>query len=147
AVLLDGLPTDLLDSIEVSKSLTPDQDADSIGGRVDFRTLSSLDLNDSMVRLKLDTAYNDLAESNSPKASLTWANKISETNGFVLGLTYASKNVISQNNETGFGWAVAPNGNDYMDDDFERRYYDLDRERIGLTFNYDLAVSDTTTLY
>ena len=29
SVLLDGLPTELLDSIEVSKSLTPDQDADS----------------------------------------------------------------------------------------------------------------------
>lgn len=147
AVLLDGLPTDLLDSIEVSKSLTPDQDADSIGGRVDFRTLSSLDLKDSMVRVKLDSAYNDLADSTSPKASLTWANKLSETNGFVLGLTYANKNVISQNNETGFGWAVAPNGNDYMNDDFERRYYDLDRERLGLTFNYDFAASDTTTLY
>ncbi|GIS25862.1 MAG: hypothetical protein CM15mP127_02350 [Gammaproteobacteria bacterium] len=30
SVMLDGLPTELLDSIEVSKSLTPDQDADSI---------------------------------------------------------------------------------------------------------------------
>ena len=32
SVMLDGLPTELLDSIDVSKSLTPDQDADSIGG-------------------------------------------------------------------------------------------------------------------
>lgn len=147
AVLLDGLPTDLLDSIEVSKSLTPDQDADSIGGRVDFRTLSSLDLNESMVRIKLDTAYNDQAESNSPKGSLTWANKMTENSGFVLGFTYASKNVISQNNETGFGWDVDANGNDYMNDDFERRYYDLDRERVGLTLNFDYAPSDTTTLF
>ena len=38
SVLLDGVPTELLDSITVSKSLTPDQDADSIGGRIDFRT-------------------------------------------------------------------------------------------------------------
>ncbi len=147
AVLLDGLPTDLLDSIEVSKSLTPDQDADSIGGRVDFRTLSSLDLDQSMVRLKLDTAYNDLADSNSPKGSLTWASKMSENSGFVLGVTYAKKHVISQNNETGYGWSVADNGNDYMDDDFERRYYDLDRERFGLTLNFDFAASDNTTLF
>ena len=147
AVLLDGLPTDLLDSIEVSKSLTPDQDADSIGGRVDFRTLSSLDLNSAMLRLKLDTAYNDLAQSNSPKGSLTWASKMSENAGFVLGLTYAKKHVISQNNETGYGWSVADNGNQYMDDDFERRYYDLDRERLGITLNFDYAVSDATTLF
>ena len=38
SVLLDGVPTELLDSITVSKSLTPDQDADSIGGRIDFTT-------------------------------------------------------------------------------------------------------------
>src|SRR5690606_40197317 len=91
-------------SIEVSKSITADQDADSIGGRVDFRTLSSLDLNESMVRIKLDSAYNDLAETHSPKGSLTWASKINDRAGSVLGLTYATKNVISHNNETGFGW-------------------------------------------
>ena len=44
SVLLDGLPTELLDSIEVSKSLTPDQDADSIGGRIDFKTKRPTDL-------------------------------------------------------------------------------------------------------
>jgi TonB-dependent receptor len=149
AVMLDGLPTDLLESIEVSKSLTPDQDADSIGGRVDFRTLSALDLSESLVRIKLDSAYNDLADSNSPKVSATWANKLSENSGFVLGLTYANKNVISHNNETGFGWAKAPapNNNYYMDDDLELRYYDLDRERVGLTLNFDYAPSEATTLY
>lgn len=147
AVLLDGLPTDLLDSIEVSKSLTPDQDADSIGGRVDFKTLSSLDLDESMLRLKLDGAYNDLSESTSPKASLTWANKMTENSGFVLGLTYANKNVISQNNETGYGWEQDASGNYFMNDDFERRYYDLDRERLGLTLNFDYAPTESTTLY
>jgi len=149
AVMLDGLPTDLLDSIEVSKSLTADQDADSIGGRIDFRTLSALELNESLMRIKLDSAYNDLADSNSPKASATWANRMSENSGFVLGFTYASKNVISHNNETGFGWAkaAAPNNNYYMDDDFELRYYDLDRERAGVTLNFDFAATDSTTLY
>ncbi len=147
AVLLDGLPTDLLDSIEVSKSLTPDQDADSIGGRVDFRTLTSRDLTRSLVRLSLDSSYNDQSDSHSPKASLTWANKVTQTSGFVLGLTYASKNVISQNNETGFGWSENAAGRAYMDDDFERRYYDLDRERLGLTFNYDIAPSESTQLF
>ena len=38
SVMLDGLPTELLDSITVAKSLTPEMDSDSIGGRVDFNT-------------------------------------------------------------------------------------------------------------
>ena len=55
SVMLDGLPTELLDSIEVSKSLTPDQDADSIGGRIDFKTKRPTDLEDMIFKLKVDT--------------------------------------------------------------------------------------------
>ena len=36
--MLDGLPTELLDNIEVYKSLTPDMDADAIGGHIEFNT-------------------------------------------------------------------------------------------------------------
>ena len=52
AVLLDGLSTDLLSSIV--QKLTPDQDADSIGGRIDFNTLDPLDIDGSYNRLKLN---------------------------------------------------------------------------------------------
>jgi len=54
-VMLDGLPTELLDSIEVYKSLTPDQDLDSIGGRVEFNTKSALDLDGTYFKLKANT--------------------------------------------------------------------------------------------
>ena len=37
-VLLDGLPTELLDSIEVYKTLTSNQDLEGIGGRIEFKT-------------------------------------------------------------------------------------------------------------
>ena len=63
SVLLDGLPTELLDSIEVSKSLTPDQDADSIGGRIDFKTKKATDLDDTLLTLKFDTQYNEQAKN------------------------------------------------------------------------------------
>jgi hypothetical protein len=53
--MLDGLPTELLDSIEVYKSLTPDQDLDSIGGRVEFNTKSALDLDGTYLKLKVNT--------------------------------------------------------------------------------------------
>ncbi|NQY98978.1 MAG: carboxypeptidase regulatory-like domain-containing protein, partial [Henriciella sp.] len=36
-VLLDGVPSDLLDGIEVQKSLTPDVDADSLGGIINLK--------------------------------------------------------------------------------------------------------------
>ena len=44
SVLMDGLPTELLDSITVAKTLTPEMDADSIGGRVEFNTKKPSDI-------------------------------------------------------------------------------------------------------
>ncbi|MBP9063870.1 MAG: TonB-dependent receptor plug domain-containing protein, partial [Aquabacterium sp.] len=43
AVALDVLPASLVRSIEVSKTLTPDMDANSLGGTVNVKTLSAFD--------------------------------------------------------------------------------------------------------
>jgi len=58
-VMLDGLPTELLDSIEVYKSLTPDQDSDSIGGRIEFNTKSSFRFRWHLFKLKANTLWNE----------------------------------------------------------------------------------------
>ena len=106
SVLLDGVPTELLDSITVSKSLTPDQDADSIGGRIDFTTKNPSDLKETSLKVKIDTTYNDNTESaNSPRFSGDlWRQTHVDNAGHVLGLTYSEKEIVSYNNETGFGW-------------------------------------------
>ena len=54
SVMLDGVPTELLDSIVISKSLTPDQDADSIGGRVEFNTKNPSSLKKTLFKMKFD---------------------------------------------------------------------------------------------
>ena len=102
SVLLDGLPTELLDSITVSKSLTPDQDADSIGGRVDFETKRPSDLSDTLRKVKVSTQYNEHTKtSGNPKVALTYGNP-GEKMSYVLGLTYSSKDIMTYNNETGY---------------------------------------------
>ena len=40
-VILDGVPTDLLESMTVYKTLTPNLDADTIGGAIDLETISA----------------------------------------------------------------------------------------------------------
>ncbi|MEC8076326.1 MAG: TonB-dependent receptor [Pseudomonadota bacterium] len=144
SVLLDGVPTELLDSITVSKSLTPDQDADSIGGRIDFKTKSPASLEQTLLKIKLDTTYNDQTESaNSPRFSVTYGDKLSDNVGHVLGLTYSRKEIETYNNETGYGW----DSEGYMDDDYEMRYYDITRERLGVTFEIDYAFADDSRVY
>ena len=147
-VMLDGLPTELLDSIEVYKSLTPDQDLDSIGGRVEFNTKSALDLDGTYFKLKANTQYNDQTYNNdNPKISLTYGDMISENAGHIIGLTYSKKQVITYNNETGFPAWAATGGNYAIDDDFESRYYDLTRERLGITYDIDYRINDESSMY
>ncbi len=147
-VMLDGLPTELLDSIEVYKSLTPDQDLDSIGGRVEFNTKSALDLDGMYFKLKANTLYNDQTYNNdNPKISLTYGDLISENAGHIIGLTYSKKQVITYNNETGFPAWAATGGNFAIDDDFESRYYDLTRERLGITYDIDYRINDESSMY
>lgn len=147
-VMLDGLPTELLDSIEVYKSLTPDMDADAIGGRIEFNTKRASTLKEKLLKFKLDTSYNEQSKnSDNPKFSLTYGNKINDTMGHILGITYASKQIVTYNNETGFpGWEIE-DGNKTLGDDWEMRYYDLTRERFGLTYDFDAVVGDDTVLY
>jgi len=148
SVLLDGLPTELLDSIEVSKSLTPDQDADSIGGRIDFKTKRPTDLDERLIKIKLDTQYNEQAKTeDNPRFALTYGDKVTDTFAHVLGFTYSSKHIVSFNNETGYGWETNSNGLKEMNDDWEMRYYDLTRERLGLTYDANFLIDDVTTIY
>ena len=72
---------------------------------------------------------------------------ISDSVGHIIGLTYASKQIITYNNETGFpGWTNDGAGK-RLDDDWEMRYYDLTREREGYTLDMDLLINDDTALF
>lgn len=148
-VMLDGLPTELLDYIEVYKSLTPDMDADAIGGHIEFNTKRASSLDGTLFKVKFDTSYNDQTENaDNPKFAMTYGSMINDRLGHVLGVTYSSKQIIAYNNETGFpGWTEDDDGDKYFDDDWEMRYYDLTRERFGLTYDIDYQLNDTTFLY
>ena len=147
-VMLDGLPTELLDSIEVYKSLTADKDADSIGGRIEFNTKRATSLDGTLLKVKLDTSYNTQSKNgDNPKMALTYGSMISDNVGHVLGVTYASKQIVTYNNETGFPAWDTDNGNIFLDDDWEMRFYDLTRERTGITYDIDMVIDDNTSVY
>ena len=132
SVIMDGIPTELMDSITVSKTLTPDMDSDSIGGRIAFNTKKPTDLNEMLLKVKVSSKFAEYTDyEQAPNFSVTYGDNITDNTAHIMGLTYSSKNIESYNNETGFGWEDG-----YMNDDFELRYYDLTRERYG--FSYDI---------
>jgi TonB-dependent receptor len=154
-VLLDGVPSDLLDSIEVQKSLTPDVDADTLGGIVNMQTISAFDRGGRFVRAKLEGAYNDITEEVSPKGTLTYSDVFGERLGVALSVNYQKLGIQAHNNETG-GWGevdgadfLVPQAGTYIvpNDDYEQRFYDLTRERLGFVGNVDFHATENTDLY
>ncbi len=144
-VLLDGVPSDLLDGIEVQKSLTPDVDADSLGGIINLKTISAFDRDGQFVRAKVEGQWNEITEEISPKATLTYSNVINDTFGVALSLNYQDLRIEAHNNEIGeFGFQ---NNIAYLNDDYEHRWYDLTRQRLGLVANFDWRLNENTDLY
>ncbi|MEM9178280.1 MAG: TonB-dependent receptor [Pseudomonadota bacterium] len=146
-VLLDGVPSDLLDTIEVQKSLTPDVDADSLGGIINLKTISAFDRDGQFVRAKVEGQWNEITEEISPKATLTYSNVFNDTFGVALSLNYQDLRIEAHNNEIGEFGIDDTTGLFSPNDDFENRWYDLTRERLGLVANFDWRVNENTDLY
>lgn len=146
-VLLDGVPSDLLDGIEIQKSLTPDVDADSLGGVINLKTISAFDRNNRFIRAKVEGQYNEITKKVSPKGTLTFSDTFNDTFGVALSLNYQKLDIESHNNEIG-EWGFDDDFEQFIpNDDYEQRWYDLTRERIGVVANFDWRVSPNTDLY
>lgn len=144
-VLLDGVPSDLLDGIEVQKSLTPDLDADSLGGIINLKTISAFDRKSQFLRAKIEGQWNEITRELSPKATFTYSNIFNDNFGVAISANYQDRRIEAHNNEIGeFDF---DNGIAYLNDDYEHRWYDLTRERFGLVANFDWRVNANTDLY
>lgn len=149
AMQLDVIPSDVLDGLEVHKTLTADMDGDAIGGSINVRTLSAFSRKGAYAKGRVENSYNDLSEEWSPKVSFAGSNIFELDNGRRLGVAAAiswnDRDLHIDNNEAD-DWEVADNGSDYAES-FEPRLYTVGRERIGGVLNLDLDVSDATRLY
>src|SRR3546814_1134595 len=78
SVALDVIPSELIESIEIKKSLTPDMDADTIGASIEINTTSAFDRKKPFVSVTAEGSYNDLTEKLSPKGSVDFATRLGE---------------------------------------------------------------------
>ena len=149
ALQLDVIPSDVLDGIEVHKTLTADMDGDAIGGSINVRTLSAFSRKGAYAKGRVESSYNELAESWNPKVSFAGSNIFELNSGRRLGvagaISWNDRDLHIDNNELD-DWAEADNGSDFSEE-FQTRLYTVGRERIGGVLNLDLDVSDSTRLY
>ncbi len=145
-VALDVIDADLLKNIVIAKSLTPDLDADAIGGNLTLETLSGLDQEGSIGKLKIAGVFSDLTEDWGEKISGTYATQSPDGRfGFAGSASWQSRDFGSENREVDGGWEPAVD--ERFPDEFELRNYDINRERLSLAANFDYLLTDNHRLF
>jgi TonB-dependent receptor len=137
-IALDTIPADLLESIEVSKALTPDMDGDAIGGSVDLVTKRA-PLKER-VQATLGGGWDAISKDTLANAAFTWGRRFSEgKTGLLLSLTGSQANRGSDDFEPAY-----VEGNM---DELSLRDYTLTRERYGITGSIDRQFSTGSEFY
>lgn len=146
SVALDVIPSDLIGTLEIRKTFTPDMDASTIGGTVNIRSLSAFDRDGRYLSLAADGSYNGLVEETSPKLSGSWSDTFSigsgtDNVGIALAASWFDRDFGSDNIETDGGWPddlETDTGTEFKGaEEIEQRSYTVNRERTGLAANFD----------
>lgn len=81
AVALDVLPSELVQSLSVVKTLTPDMDANSLGGTIEVESLSAFDHDGLFYSISGEGSHDDNVGKTSPKFSGAFSNRFSLGDG------------------------------------------------------------------
>lgn len=144
-VALDVISSDTIESIEVKKSLTPDMDADAIGGSVEVRTASAFDRKKDSYSVRAEATYNDYNGQITPKGSFDFSKRIGDDFGVAGSVSYYKRKFETDNVESD-PWTTLDDGTAYSEN-IEYRDYDVTRTRINASLNFDWRASDTTTVF
>lgn len=145
SVALDVISSDLIESIEVKKSLTPDMDGDTIGASIEINTVSAFDRKKDLLTAKIEGSYNDYSGTVTPKASIDFSTRLTDDIGIAGGVSYYKREFETDNIEAE-GWDTNSDGIVYADE-VQYRDYDVERERISASLSLDFRASDSTELY
>jgi TonB-dependent receptor len=144
-VALDAVSVDILGSIEVAKALTPDMDAQGIGGAVNLVTRKAPET--SLAQLDFGGGFAPIRGQPSYEGTLLLGRRFGEESKFgalFLG-SYSFRDFGSDDIEPDWDF-----GDPGLEDDvlaeFETRHYSLTRQRISGTASLDYRFSETSEL-
>ncbi len=123
SVQLDIIPSDMIQSIQVNKAITPEMDADAIGGAINLTTRSAPEKR--RISATLGSGYNFLTQKPVYQGSLVLANRfLNNKLGVVLSGTYNNYYNGSHDVEYIWGKTSAADGSKPYLTDMQVRNYD-----------------------
>lgn len=145
SVALDVVASELIESIEIKKSLTPDMDGDTIGASVEINTTSAFDRKKDLLAGSIEGSYNHYSGEVTPKGSVNFSTRIADNFGISGGASYYLRKFETDNIEMD-GWNTDDAGNGFADT-VEYRDYDVRRLRTGGSLSLDWRPVESTRLY
>lgn len=138
---MDIIPANQLASISVIKAITPDMDANAIGGSVNLITKSALDYEKPVLNVTLGGGYGDLMGKGIYQGAVNYGTRFGEKNnlGFMIGASYLRTDKGSHNNEMEWGDVDDANDNEipWALENIALREYVIRRDRLGLSTSLD----------
>ncbi|MBK0370570.1 TonB-dependent receptor [Flavobacterium agrisoli] len=142
-VQMDLIPSDMISSMEVNKTLTPDMDADAIGGSVNLVTRATP--NGQRISATLAGGYMPIREKGVYTAGLVFADRyLNDKLGMVVSGSYNNKDYGSDDVEN--VWVKDEFGNEYVSES-QIRVYDVQRIRRSGAISLDYKFNDNNTIF
>jgi TonB-dependent receptor len=147
SVQLDLVPSEMVQTIEVSKAVTPDMDADAIGGSINLVTRSNP--YSRRLSLSLGSGYNVLAGKPQYQGSLVYGNRFfNKKVGVVLGASYHNHQLGSDNIESEWDYEDENNKNSTaFSGEFQVRQYYIQRIRQSYSASIDYKLSNNHKIF
>lgn len=142
-VQMDLIPSDMIATIEVNKTLTPDMDADAIGGSVNLITRATP--NGERISATLAGGYGPIREKAIYTAGLVYGNRyLNNKLGVVVSGSYNNNDFGSDNVEA--VWVKDDFNNVYVEEQDVRKY-DVQRIRRSAAIAVDYKFNDNNVIY
>ncbi|TQV70704.1 TonB-dependent receptor [Exilibacterium tricleocarpae] len=165
SVRLDTISSDILESLEVTKTPTPEMEGDAVGATISLKTLSAFDRGGRSFRFRLEASEQSILKENNIKGTATYTD-IFEIGGGELGLAVSATTQDRDIGRTQFntspedvftgaalddaGNVVVPEPGDavfLIPDRLEDVFRTNLRERQAVTFNLDFRPNDNSEYY
>ncbi|KDN54209.1 TonB-dependent receptor [Flavobacterium seoulense] len=142
-VQMDLIPSDMISTIEVNKTLTSDMDADAIGGSVNLITRATP--NGERISATVAGGYLPIRDKASYTAGLVYGNRFfNDKLGAVFSGSYNNVDYGSDNVEN--EWVKDDFGNEFIQA-AEIRKYDVQRIRRSTSLALDYKFDDNNTIF
>ncbi|TVP54552.1 MAG: TonB-dependent receptor [Gemmatimonadales bacterium] len=142
---LMGLPAEMLSSMELSKAITPDMDADAAGGTINLVTRSPLGEGRFLnVSAGGGTHHHGLGPN--AQASAVYGNRVGDL-GVLLRASFRRNDMMMDDIRHFWGTEDFGNGEEDVLDQLRLGAYRTQRDRLALSGRLDYNLSDETSVF